>query len=377
MPGASYKPLLFNTTVRNPERIKSFLTAISEFDGQILTNEIMVKVAINVLKTGVYTTTRVATDIKFKWKNGIELTDEEAQKVYIDNPQRHGESGFDYGWPSRFDTWYKMPKELGFIWYWPGEKIKLSDTAKLLLDKENPQNEIIVFANAFAKYYRNNPFRNVLNKGTPLILLIETIKLLAADEDFGDAGIARHEIPILLCWRDGNAKSLYLKIKELRREHGYAPSNETVLDICYSMLTTIKRQPNSILRDYPDDFTRKMRLTGLFTLRGGGRFIDINKNELKAIDYLLDNYQTPRQLSTKKDFFDYIGKIDENFISTLSIIEAPTVSTAAELEKWAEHFDWDTIHKEILGLASPNGRSNDEVLKVINQPLRLEFLTAL
>jgi len=69
----------------------------------------------------------------------------------------------------------------------------------MLLIKEKPENELMVFANAFAKYQRNNPFRRVLNTNVPLILLIQTIKLLNNDPKYKGAGISRLEIPLLLC----------------------------------------------------------------------------------------------------------------------------------------------------------------------------------
>ena len=75
-------------------------------------------------------------------------------KVFSDNPQSHKEAGFGKGWPSRFDTWFKIAKELGFVWYWQNEEIKFSESGKMLLDKEKPENELMVFANAFAKYQR-------------------------------------------------------------------------------------------------------------------------------------------------------------------------------------------------------------------------------
>ena len=34
-----YKPLLYTTTVRNPERVKSLLNILVQFDGQTLTDE--------------------------------------------------------------------------------------------------------------------------------------------------------------------------------------------------------------------------------------------------------------------------------------------------------------------------------------------------
>jgi len=38
------------------------------------------------------------------------------------------------------------------------------------------------------------------------------------------------------------------------------------------------------------DFIRKMRITGLISIRGAGRFIDINSNEKETVDYILKTY---------------------------------------------------------------------------------------
>ncbi|NMC51174.1 AlwI family type II restriction endonuclease [Candidatus Kuenenbacteria bacterium] len=373
---SEYKPLLFTTTMRNPERLKDFLTVLAEYDGEILTNEIIDKVAKSLIQKGLYQPMKVSSAIKDKWKNEVELTETETEKVFSDNPQSHKEAGFEKGWPSRFDTWFKIAKELGLVWYWQNEEIKFSESGKMLLDKEKPENELMVFANAFAKYQRQNPFRRVLNKNVPLILLIQTIKLLNDDPAYKGAGISRAEIPLLLCWQDDNAEGLYKEIKKLRKKHSYTPSNEVVLDLCYKLLNETKRDDNSILGDYPDDFIRKMRLTGLFSLRGGGRFIDINTKESATVDYILKNYISYKEFKTEKEFFKYIGQVDHDLISTLSVFKAPAKTTKAELEKWVNHYAWESIKNELLNLAQKKS-SSDDILKVIEQPLRLEFLTSL
>ena len=373
---SEYKPLLFTTTLRNPERLKDFLAVFSDFDGEILTNQIIEKVVKILIKNGFYQPMKASTVIKNKWKNNVELNDYETKKVFLDNPQSHKEAGFERGWSSRFDTWFKIAKELGFVWYWQNEKIEFSESGKMLLDKEKPENELMVFANAFAKYQRQNPFRRVLNKNVPLILLIQTIQLLKNDKEYKGAGISRAEIPLLLCWKDDSAENLYKAIKKLRKKHGYSPSNETVLDLCYGLLNETKRDDNSILGDYPDDFIRKIRLTGLITLRGGGRFIDINTKELEAVDYILENYSSYKAYSVEKDFYSYMGSVDQGLIKTLSVFESPVKATSAELDKWVSHYGWDTIKMEILNLSQKKS-SSDDILKVIDQSLRLEFLTSL
>lgn len=373
---SQYKPLLFTTTMRNPERLKEFLSVLSKYENKILSDEIIESTAKDLIKQGLYQPTRVTQEIKNKWNNEIELTDDEVEKVFLDNPQEHKEAGFERGWPSRFDTWFKIAKELGFVWYWPNETIKISETGKMLLDKEKPENELMVFANAFTKYQRNNPFRRVLNGNVPLILLLQTINFLNSDPECNDSGISKLEIPLLLCWRDDNAKNLYLEIKKLRKLHGYTPSNEIVLDLCYKLLNETKRDDDSILGDYPDDFLRKMRLTGLISLRGGGRFVDVNKKEQKAIDFILKNYASYPEFTSERDFFEYIGKIDIDLISKLSVYESPQKTTKKELEKWVNYYEWEIIKKEMINLAEKK-TSDDDILRVIDQPLRLEFLTSL
>ncbi|MHB1681036.1 MAG: AlwI family type II restriction endonuclease [bacterium] len=371
-----YKPLLFTTTMRNPERLKDFLTVFIEFDGKILTNAIVENVVKTLIRKGLYQPTKVLPIAKDKWKNEIELNKEETEQVFDENPQSHKEAGFNKGWASRFDTWFKIAKELGFVWYRQNEKIEFSESGKMLLNKEKPENELMVFANAFAKYQRHNPFRRVLNKNIPLVLLIQTIQLLNKDQDLNGAGISKLEIPLLLCWKDGDAESLYQEIKKLRKVYRYSPSNEIILKLCYNLLDETRRDDNSILSDYPDDFIRKMRLTGLISLRGGGRFIDLNTKEKSTINYIVENYSFYPTFITEKDFFDYISKVDDHLIAKLSVYKAPIIITNKELEKWVKYYEWEIIKTEMLNLAQKKS-SKDEILKVIEQPLRLEFLTSL
>lgn len=377
---STYKPLLFTTTMRNPERMKDFLEVLARYDGEILTNRLIMRVVKELIQSGEYRPRSVSEVIKRKWIREERLSDHEAEIVIEDNPQMHKEAGFDRGWPSRFDTWFKITKELGFVYFWPGEPIELSESGRMLLERDHPENEQLVFANAFAKYQRHNPFRRILNTNVPLVLLIQTIQLLNADPDFNGAGISRSEIPLLLCWRDDEAKGLYELIKEVRQRYGFNPSDEIILSICENLYENdgkvVTMNSNSILVDYPDEFIRKMRLTGLISLRGGGRFVDINSKERAAVDHLLENYAEFPVFRTEREFFDYISHVDRALVGHLTVSAAPTLATPKELARWAQHYQWECIKTEMLNL-SKNGKSTDEILRVIEAPLRLEFLTSL
>ena len=51
---AEFKPLLFSTTMRNPERIANFLNYVLPYEGQLLDETIIEQIAINLIINKVY-----------------------------------------------------------------------------------------------------------------------------------------------------------------------------------------------------------------------------------------------------------------------------------------------------------------------------------
>ncbi|MBU0612974.1 AlwI family type II restriction endonuclease [Patescibacteria group bacterium] len=400
---SAYKPLLFTTTIRNPKRTKLLLNILNKYNGEILTNKLAVKVMGELVRFGLYRPVKgLSNRIIEKWGSkkisdksviGNELlSNEDTDELLNNNPQKHKETGFDYGWPSRFATVFDFAKELGFVYYSIGKNIEFSEIGLMLVNsieinvsenyisvaELNPEFEQHAFLNAFVKYQRSNPFRSVLNKNAPLLLLLEVINKLNLDEDLNNSGISKLELPLIIYWKDNNANDLYLRIKKLREDYGYSPSWEIISDICRNEIMEgrdIVRNNKSIMVDYPDEFIRKMRLTGLITLRGGGRFIDINRNEKRKIDYILKKYSTYNQYSSEEDYFRYISSIDKNLVSYES--KHITLSEKKKyIDKWVEVYSWNEIKYEMLNLAN-NRLSKDKILKYLSGPVRLEFLTAL
>lgn len=228
------------------------------------------------------------------------------------------------------------------------------------------------------KYQRNNPFVRVLNDNVPLILLLQTIKRLNADPKYNGAGISRRELPLLIFWKDNDAEALYQRIKVLRGEHGYNPSDEVIIDICTKEIMGgefKKFKPKSIMNEYPDEFIRKMRLTGLISLRGAGRFIDINHMEDEKVEYVLSHYSTYSKYETERKYFDYMATIDSNLFDIHAAEITPNQSEEL-LKNWLDSYNWDSIKHELNNLAERK-TSKDEVLRFLPNPVRLEFLTAL
>ncbi|MFA7286571.1 MAG: AlwI family type II restriction endonuclease [Patescibacteria group bacterium] len=375
---SEYKPLLFTTTLRNPERLKWFLGVLKDYDGKVLDDQLAEEISGEVIRVGLYKPTKISAAIKKKIEAKEPLSDSEVIKILEDNPQNHKEAGFSKGWASRFDTWFKIAKELGFVYYKNGEKIRFSDIGLKLVDNEHPEFEQQAFLNAFVKYQSNSPFRRVLNENAPLILLLNVINEVNADKDLNGTGISKLELPLIIFWKDDDAQGLYKLIKKIRKEHGYTPSWEVIVGICANQIMKgdfKKFNPKSIMVDYPDEFIRKMRLTGLISLRGAGRFVDINRNEQSKVDYALAKYSQYEKYATEEEYFEYMSTVDKNLISFV----AKPVSVGerdAFLAKWVGIYPWNKIKAEMLNLANKK-LTKDDVLKYLSNPVRLEFLVSL
>jgi hypothetical protein len=396
---SEYKPLLFTTTVRNPKRMKGLLNILSNFDGKILTNELAQKIMGELIRYGLYRPMIKTNTVKDKWndtKNGefsnVLLSDLEVKNMLEKNPQEHKEAGFDRGWPSRFATVFDFAKELGFVYFWQNEKIEFSkiglklansievktDENYILISDSHPEFEQQAFLHALAKSQRNNPFVRVLNENVPLILLLQVIQKLNSDKELNGAGISKLELPLVIFWKDNNAEELYQLIKSIRKKYKYNPSWEVIIDICVNQIMKgefKKFKPKSVMNEYPDEFIRKMRLTGLISLRGGGRFIDINTNEQEKVDYVLKTYSKYPKFETEREYFNYMAKTDENLISFVSK-SVGMEENNKYLEKWTSIYSFEKIKQE-LSILSQKGLSNDDILKYLSNPIRLEFLTSL
>lgn len=386
---AEHKPLSFSTTMRNPARISEFLLCILPYEGQRLTNAVIDRVTSNLIKKKLYRPNYINKTpyLKSILNGERDFTEDEVKEIIKNSPQNHKEAGFDKGWSSRFDTWYKLPMEFGFIYYEIGKPIVISTTGHMLIDAcvEMPiNNEKIkdVFLNALAKYQTNNPFRKNANDNSPLILLLQLIKLLKEDPEESDAGVFRSELSLLICWPNRNVNALYQMIKELRKKYKYTYGDEIVYELCLKILGATEKQKSrfkikQITGEAVDEFIRKMRITGIVSLRGNGRFVDFNSFESERIKYVLDNYADYSTYTDKKLYFEYMGTIDSKIVSISQPLDEAVMLDAksAMLNRWSAKYSKEEIIKE-LHTVCRRGESKNPILRIMDKPTRLEFLTS-
>ena len=389
MAQAKYKPLSFTTTLRNPERIPAFLKCLLPFEGKKLTSGIIHEVVKSVIKNKIYKPMGItrSNSLNAIWNDSdITYSDDQLEAIIRDNPQRHKEFGFKEGWDSRFDTWYKIMKEFGFANYSMDQPIKITQTGHMLIDaySEVPSNNSKiqkVYLNAFMKYQSNNPLRKTLNENAPLPLLLNVIRRFQQDSEENGAGLARHELPILICWTNNDADAVYRYIKNIRKKSGYNCSDEYIYERCLEILQSDNRKyykMDKICHESVDEYIRKMRMSGLLSLRGNGRFLDINKFEDTAVDYVIGHYSFYIKYEEIDDYIAYTGTIDTEI---LDIKETDTSETDSvkqtKLKYYASVFDKNYIFNELRIVCSRKNESKDGLLKYIPAPTRLEFLTSI
>lgn len=383
------KPLSFSTTMRNPERIAGFLTCLKEFEGWILNSDVIRLIIKSVLNKGLYSTMYQNQNkplLNQVREKEATYSDKELEEIILNSPQDHKEAGFEKGWDSRFDTWYKLPMEFGFIYYEMGKPIQISATGHMLIDayqavpinEEKIQN---VFLNALIKYPTNNPFRKNLNSNIPLILLLNVLKKLKSDPEENGAGVFRQELPLFICWQDDNAQSLYEYIKEFRKEHKFSYSDEIIYERCLVLLDGENKRNrfkmSQICGESVDEYIRKMRSTGVISLRGNGRFLDLNMLEIERINYIIAHYSVQPKHTEKTEYYQYMGTVDSKILQIRQNVEIDLSDIRkATLYKYAKEYNEEKVFDELKKVCNKI-ESRDPILKFINAPTRLEFLTSI
>lgn len=387
-----HKILSFTTTLRNPERIAGFLSCLKQFDGQILTNELIDKIVKALIQQKLYWTTYLKASPDLKRINADEdlrFTEDQLDDILRNSPQKHKEHGFDEGWPSRFDTWYKICKEFGFAYYEIGQPIKISQAGHMLcvaFDSRDSEEDVSkkiqnVFLNALSKYPSNNPFRRNANENIPVVLLMRVLKLLKNDDEENGAGISRKEIPFVLCWPNNDANELYAYLKEFRKVHGFSASDDTVYSRCLGLLKSNNQKrfkKIQVTKEGPDDFLRKLRITGVFSSRGMGRFLDLNDLEREKVNYIIKTYSNYQTFHSESEYFNFVGQLDPEIISIETDTTGYNLSDIrqSKLREIASKYTPAQIRTELNLLSTGKRKSADLYFSDIDEPTRLEFLTS-
>lgn len=429
------KPISFDTTLRNPGRIPQFISVLSEFEGQVIDDKVALELEGEIIRQKIFEPTKatlgtymkeynkkfpfVAADqskeaaakveeIYDQWENGAPGSVPLEKIIYLleNTITAHKDRGWKGGWESRIHTQFNFLNELGFVRVVKGEKIVISKNGKLMIheysngypieDSYDESFEQSAFLNAFSKYQINNPYRSNTIEVNFFPLVLNVINYL--DEKYQRPGISKQDLPFIITWGNDDYQTLAEYIYQFRNKFCYSTSDELVYE--YAMNLLDDSTPNDTIapatkafieqkkRDYkfdkiisetPDEVIRKLRLTMLISLRGAGRFIDINKNESAKIKYVLATYSSNIEFDDDvQKYLEYMGEIDNSLMFVSDAPESQEAKDAKEvaIEKWAKEYDWTFLKEEMVNSVEKRPSSH-LILKYVKETARLEFLSAI
>jgi len=290
------KPWSISTTVRNPERIRSFLSILKKMEGQIWNRPNQKKFQILLIQFKVYG----AGEAQF-YKG---LTKE--QVLLIDNPEpiefAEAEEILDSknyvgGGDMRGRQSFNPLEKMGLAFLDSNNKIRISGFGNYFLQDEYDLGE--VFFRSFLKWQLPNPDTNDyksehgynIKPFVATLHLINEVNKICIDKGTKEKGISRLEFMLfgltLFNFEEiqEKAKNLYKFRTIFEKLKTDREKDKLVEDYIENNLSHIDGVNN--LSDYADNAIRYFRLTRYIYLRGNGWYIDLEPRRTVEINSIL------------------------------------------------------------------------------------------
>lgn len=304
----------FSTTMRNPERIVTFLKALNELDGIDFDENAQEQCHINLIKNGDYIVTDRPTHLQNIYTRDEDITDKEARELF-DFCGHDAKRGRTFVAPLNARGLSIARKSLG--------KVVITDLGKKILLGHIDNEEF--FTRSLLKWQLPNPLEKATFSGSdfnicpfPAVLkLIDCVNNLYEKKGNVPVGLSKDEFTIFVpTLRDyENIEKQAAEILNFREEYKSSDSDnkkavykkwaKKKLDECDA-----KIQVKS-LSDYCDSCIRNFRMTSLISIRGNGRYVDLNKEREIEILSILENDSLliPKEFDTVNEYMSYLGDV--------------------------------------------------------------------
>jgi len=319
------KPWSISTTVRNAERIRNFLIALKEFDGEVWNKEKQIQYQILLIQRKYYGLTNQffngLSPKQIEQLNAPEgLTFEQAQDIFhsknYTDPSMRGRQSFN------------PLKKMGLVSL-VDKKIHISSLGNYLLREDYDLGEM--FFRSFLKWQLPTPGSNTFpaKEGfciKPFVATLHLIKRLNANwEKMGKKpkGISKEEfslfVPTLRDYQKIEEQAqciidLRIATEGKKRQEQKKILEKYTRDYVSTLLET--KNPAKIttfiknLKDYGDNTLRYFRLTRYIHIRGAGFYIDLEDRRYVEIDALLKTDDaSPKAFGSATDYIEYIADI--------------------------------------------------------------------
>lgn len=323
------KPWSITTTLRNPDRLRSFLLVLRELEGEEWNEKNQIKYQILLIKNRFYGygSTQFYNSLSDEHVQILEniekeVSFEEAKDIFeskgYESPAMRGRQSIN------------PLKKLGFVCI-EGGKILFTDLAKALLEKDFDYGE--VFFRGFIKYQIPNPSNDDYSEdGTynikPFIgslHLINRVNLMEKERGNKSKGLSKEEFslfaPTLINFEDIDSQAN--KVINLRDEligKNKQEQKDILNDYKNKFAIEFLETDNEVkikkflknLKDYGDNAIRYFRLTRYIYIRGNGFYVDLEPRRSVEINNLL-KYDSSEAITfdSSENYFEYIKDINK------------------------------------------------------------------
>lgn len=303
-----------STTVRNPNRIKDFLSVLLKMDGKEWNKETQIEYQTRLIQERFYVPTidnlnQNQIDIlqnalySISYKEAYEIL---KSKQYVDADMRGRTS-------------YKPLEKWGLAFILKG-KISISETGFRLLNGESDIGDVC-FKSLLKWQYPNpidNDFKELdgynIKPFVAILHLINEVNNLCTKRNLKVKGISKEELGIfalsLINYKD--IKQTAIDLLKFREEYEKLESKgnarkECIIKWCKDYLQDYDNASYKNVKDYTDNIIRYFRLTRYLYIRGNGYYIDIEPRRLREILLLLKEDNASALCMDEKEYVEYLS----------------------------------------------------------------------
>jgi polyhydroxyalkanoate synthesis regulator phasin len=317
------------TTLRNPERLRSFLIVLKQLEGENWNLENQRKFQVLLIKERVYGygSTQFYNGLT---KEQIDLIDDQTKEISFEKAEEIFNVK-NYEDPAMRGRQSINPlKKIGLVVI-KNEKIFITSLGKLFLQNDFDLGEI--FFRSFIKWqlpnpdssdykledgYNIKPFIGVLH-------LINQVNQKSLENGEKAKGISKQEFslfaPSLINFQDiENYADKILQLREQQKGKNKQEQKQIFDNYKKVFAQEFLETSNQIeikkllknLKDYGDNAIRYFRLTRFLFIRGGGFYVDLEPRRQVEIENLLNfDNASVIEFETKEQYLDYIADISE------------------------------------------------------------------
>lgn len=353
------KPWSITTTVRNPERLRDFLTALQPLVGKQWNKENQEKYQKILIQKRLYGygSPQFYSGLPRNIVDLINNIDEVIDDLIVDRiVEIKNYVDFDMRGRQSINPLTKF----GFAFVDNGI-LKITDLGYKLIASQKDFGE--VFLKSFIKWQIPNPANDDYVKDSkydvvPFVAtlkLIDTVNKLESDRGNKPKGISKREFslftPTLLGYKDiDNYAKNIIDFRDIQKNKTKNERKEIRdkyrLKFAEKFLDTREiAKVNKLLtnlKDYGDNTIRYFRLTKFIRIRGGGFYIDLEPNRHVEIDSLFEKeFFIPKKFGDRNDYLNYMSN------DGLPVLPWQTKKKLLEITS--------NIRKEIIDLQSETG----------------------